>query len=327
MNPLISIIVPIYDKAQTLSASIESLLLQTYTNLEIILVDDGSEDSSLNICKKYARLDPRIKIITQRNGGVSSARNAGLKIAAGQYIGFMDGDDQVKPTMYQILIEHILEYKVQMASCSFEYAGQILAVGTGKMSAKQFLKRNIKYLSVCNKLFHRSLLEGLLFDEKLRYAEDFLFCFRAVLRADKVFAGNWPLYLYIKTERSVTNASFNTAQLTSFRVFQILQGEQEIKKDKSLYSALAMYKTYNMVGFLRNFIEKNYNKKSVINFFIRTIRANIFLYLFTSYPFLNRMFALCSVVNFKLTKKLYKFISHLKEFYEKNCYFNIFSRI
>lgn len=312
MNPLISIIVPIYNKENTLSVSVESLLAQTYTNLEIILVDDGSGDSSLNICQKYARMDSRVKIITQRNGGVSSARNAGLRIASGQYIGFMDGDDQVKSNMYQTLIGQILKYKVPMASCGFECAGQILAAGEGLMPAKQFLKRNIKYLNVWNKLFHRSLLKGLCFDEKLKYAEDFLFCFSAVLRADKVFAGSLPLYLYNKNVQSATNKSFNAAQLASLRAFRILQGKKEIQKDRSLYRALEMYKTYNMVGFLRSFIEHNYNCRTVIKFFIKNIRRNIFPYLFTPYPLLNRLFALSSAVNFNLTKKIYKVISRPK---------------
>lgn len=308
MNPLVSIIVPIYNKEETLSASIESLLAQTYTDLEIILVDDGSVDSSLSICQKYAKKDQRIKIIAKHNGGVSSARNAGLRIATGQYIGFMDGDDQVKPNMYQVLMAPILKYKVPLTSCGFECSGKVFAPATGILSAKKFLIQNIKYLNIWNKLFHRYVLEGLFFDEKLRYAEDFLFCFSAILRVDKVFTIDLPLYFYNRNAQSATNEGFNMAQLASFRVFKILQGKKEIQKDSSLYKALEMYKTYNMVGFLRSFIIHNYTNKHVIYFFVKTIRRNIAYYLLTKYPLFNRLFAIIAVLNFKLCSQIYKVI-------------------
>lgn len=95
MLPLISIIVPIYNKENIISKTIESLIAQNYGNIEILLVNDGSKDKSLEICSAWAKKDGRIKVLDKENGGVSSARNAGLKAASGEYIGFVDGDDTV----------------------------------------------------------------------------------------------------------------------------------------------------------------------------------------------------------------------------------------
>ncbi|MDO5481838.1 MAG: glycosyltransferase [Bacteroidaceae bacterium] len=104
-NPLISIIVPIYKVEEYLEECVQSLLKQTYKNLEIILVDDGSPDNCPQMCDYYAQKDKRIKVIHKKNGGLSSARNAGLDIATGEYIGFLDSDDFIAGDMYELLLE------------------------------------------------------------------------------------------------------------------------------------------------------------------------------------------------------------------------------
>ncbi|HEY8803664.1 MAG TPA: glycosyltransferase, partial [Clostridium sp.] len=102
-NPLISIIVPIYKVEVYIRNCVDSILNQTYKNLEIILVDDGSPDNCGNICEEYSSKDKRIKVIHKKNGGLSSARNAGLDIASGEYIGFIDSDDWIEGDMYESL--------------------------------------------------------------------------------------------------------------------------------------------------------------------------------------------------------------------------------
>ena len=99
-KPLISVIVPVYNVAAWLPRCVDSILAQTYENLEILLVDDGSTDGSGNICEEYAKKDTRIRVLHKENGGLSSARNAGLDAAAGAYIGFVDSDDWIAPEMY-----------------------------------------------------------------------------------------------------------------------------------------------------------------------------------------------------------------------------------
>ncbi len=111
---LISIIVPIYNVESFLSQCIESILAQSYQNLEIILVDDGSTDNSGKICEEYAQKDSRIKVIHKPNGGLVSARNAGLDIATGEYIGFVDGDDWIEPQTYQTALELLQQHQVDL---------------------------------------------------------------------------------------------------------------------------------------------------------------------------------------------------------------------
>ena len=120
-NLLVSVIVPIYNVEKYLRKCVDSILNQTYKNLEIILVDDGSPDNCGNICDEYALSDSRIRIIHKKNGGLSDARNAGLDIARGNYILFVDSDDYIDETMVEKLYEALEKEKAEMSLCSFVY--------------------------------------------------------------------------------------------------------------------------------------------------------------------------------------------------------------
>lgn len=108
-NPSISIIVPVYNIEEYLPRCIESILRQTYTNLQLVLVDDGSKDRSGALCDEYAKKDSRILVVHKENGGSSSARNRGIEVATGEYLGFVDSDDYVEPDMYGKMVTAILE--------------------------------------------------------------------------------------------------------------------------------------------------------------------------------------------------------------------------
>ena len=114
---MISIIVPIYNVAPYLSQCIESLMEQTYKDIEMILVDDGSTDNSPAICEEYKKKDPRIRVIHQENKGVVSARKEGLRAARGTYIGFVDGDDWIEPDMYACMYQKLIDQKVDIVMC------------------------------------------------------------------------------------------------------------------------------------------------------------------------------------------------------------------
>ena len=117
MSDLISVIVPVYNVEDYLDRCINSIINQTYKNLEIILVDDGSTDSSGRKCDDFALKDDRIKVLHKENGGVSSARNAGLDVATGDYIGFVDSDDTIESNMYELLFNNAIEYHTKVSSC------------------------------------------------------------------------------------------------------------------------------------------------------------------------------------------------------------------
>lgn len=118
-DKLISIIIPVYNVERYLRECIDSIIAQTYKNLEIILVDDGSSDKSGEICDEYSKKDSRIKVIYKKNGGLSDARNVALDIAKGDYIGFIDSDDYIEKDMFQILYNLAEEYNAEISSISF----------------------------------------------------------------------------------------------------------------------------------------------------------------------------------------------------------------
>lgn len=118
--PLISVIIPVYKVEKYIVKCVESILAQTYRNLEIILVDDGSPDNCPGICDEFAALDTRVRVIHKDNSGVSDARNIGLNVAKGEYIGFIDSDDWIAPNMYETLLASIIKYDADIAVCDYQ---------------------------------------------------------------------------------------------------------------------------------------------------------------------------------------------------------------
>ena len=118
MNDKISIVVPVYNMENYLERCIKSILNQTYTNLEVLLINDGSTDSSLELCYQLASIDDRIVVFDKVNGGLSDARNFGVEKASGEYIGFIDSDDDIEPRMIEVLYEMIKEHNADVSECN-----------------------------------------------------------------------------------------------------------------------------------------------------------------------------------------------------------------
>ena len=216
---LISIIVPVYNVETYLDRCMESILKQTYKQLEIILVDDGSTDSSGKKCDDYAKMDSRIKVIHKQNGGLSDARNAGLKLATGAYIGYVDSDDWIEPDMYERLYNACVENCAELAVCRYfcEYQDRTEAGGTDRivpLTRDELLKIYISghdeyviYNSVWSKLFKRELVADLVFP-KGRNSEDIMYTTRAFCRLGKAVYIDKCLYHYVlDREGSIMNAS------------------------------------------------------------------------------------------------------------------------
>ncbi|MBE5864648.1 MAG: glycosyltransferase family 2 protein [Lachnospiraceae bacterium] len=171
-TPLISVIVPVYNIMEYLPRCVESIRKQTYPNLEIILMDDGSTDGTGDLCDKLAAGDSRIRVYHKKNGGSSSARNLALKLVKGEYIGFVDSDDYISENMYQSLYEGITKYDVRVAQIGrdeIDEQGNMLPniceppKEDVLIGHREFLKELLMHrgdCSFCTKLFHRSVLEG-----------------------------------------------------------------------------------------------------------------------------------------------------------------------
>lgn len=224
---MISIIVPIYKVEKFLSKCIESILNQTYSDFELILVDDGSPDKCPEICDEYAAKDHHIVVIHQKNSGVSAARNAGLKIAKGQYIGFVDPDDFIAPDMYEKMVQAMETSEVELVVCGYDYYDEEYHVDEKRkyrvdsdevIAQKELMKRmsdmppTVRH-GVCNKLFKSSLVSEIQFIEGLHSSEDVMFLTEYIKLVNSAVIVHRPLYKNLVRKGSATHGGLNIESL------------------------------------------------------------------------------------------------------------------
>ena len=229
-KPLLSIVVPIYKVEEYLPVCIDSLVAQTYGNLEIILVDDGSPDGCGAICDAYAAKDPRIKVIHKKNGGVSSARNAGLGAVTGELIGFVDGDDFVEPDMYQRLYDYMMaDPRLDVTYCcavrypDVDHKLHMDYYPTGTVITGREMARQMLLDEICSHmwlgLFRRFCWEGIVFPEGRTY-EDLARTYLAFLNVRNVGFLLEPLYHYRMNDTSITQTVKPRKSYDIFMAFQ-----------------------------------------------------------------------------------------------------------
>lgn len=234
---MISIIVPIYNVEKYLPQCIESLVAQTYRNIEIILVDDGSPDRCPEMCGAYAEKDARIKAIHQKNCGVAAARNAGLQAARGEYVGFVDPDDWVLPEMYGAMLEAMLAAKADLAICGYAYCHEDGSVDEARkyqrkaaetLTQKEAMRRmsdippTIRHV-VWNKLFRKNLLQGITFPEDLKASEDVRFLTEYLLKTNSAIIVHEPFYFNRRRDGSATHGGLDIHSLVeSFKAHDFM---------------------------------------------------------------------------------------------------------
>lgn len=280
MENLISVIVPVYNVEDYLDRCVESIINQTYKNLEIILVDDGSTDSSGKKCDSYALKDSRIKVFHKENGGVSSARNMGIDSASGDYIGFVDGDDLLEPHMYELLVDNAEKYNVKISCCQMQTEntdGSVALIeehpsaliGQAEIVNGFFFDNFIRgfIVSPCNKIISKDIL----IDSNIRFknyalAEDFLFIFEVLTKVESVYYDSRIGYRYLHRENSAMTSKFSEKR---FDYVDAIKEIEEICKEK--YSVEVAEKAHQWVflNVLTNFramiingMQKAYRDKS-----------------------------------------------------------------
>ncbi len=222
MEDLISVIVPVYNVRQYINRCIDSIIEQTYANLEIILVDDGSTDNSGNICDEYAKKDNRIKVIHKENGGLSDARNAGIDIAKGAFISFIDSDDYVENNYIEILYNAIKKHEADIAVGAHKViydTGTILEKATGEeaiLEPKEVLKR-ILYdegidLSAWSKLYKLELFKEIRYP-KGRIFEDAATTYKLIDKSKRISIISKSIYNYVIRDDSITNKKFSPKKM------------------------------------------------------------------------------------------------------------------
>lgn len=213
-NPLISILLPVYNTSAYLPQCLDSVLAQTYTNLQVVLVDDGSKDNSLEICQDYAAKDSRVEVYHQENQGVATARNVLLSKIKGDYFLFVDSDDWIEPLMVEYLLSCAMAYKAEMVVCEMvknddtppqDYTQETLDQDS---TIKKFLLHKELSGSLCNKLVTTSLLHGIRFDNRISYGEDALFCWHVLQRVHTVLLTDRRLYHYRMNENSLSHLNW-----------------------------------------------------------------------------------------------------------------------
>lgn len=228
---MISIVIPIYNVEPYLRRCVDSVLAQTYTDLEIILVDDGSPDGCGAICDEYAAKDTRIKVIHQKNRGLSGARNAGLELATGEYVAFLDSDDYVDTTMYEKLLKVLEENDADIAECGYRWVKPDVTYdreNTGKVDIYTNLEALEKLyfgdqmfgglsIVVWNKLYRARLLDDLCFAQGLNN-EDVDFTPRALYKAGKIVKLNENLHNFFFSPNSISRSAFSLKRLDGIEV-------------------------------------------------------------------------------------------------------------
>lgn len=258
-KPLISIIVPVYNVEKYLSKCLDSILAQTFTDFEVIAVDDGSPDNCGKILDEYAQKDERIKVIHKENGGVSSARNAGLDAAQGEYIGFVDPDDTIFPDMYEHLYSEAKsgDYDIVQCGCTkVNSAGDVidhLVSGLNKeyTSTDDMLCDFFKLViinSVCNKIFSREVVCDTRFILDLHVLEDGLFVHDCLLKARRVKVTNKSCYCYLMSETSVMHSGINEKVFDNFIALDMLHNLH--KENECVLNSFKIYSAWLTLGIM-----------------------------------------------------------------------------
>lgn len=285
MRKLVSVIIPAYNIEQYIGRCLDSVLSQTYENLEIIVVDDGSSDATGRILDDYEKKDTRIKVIHKENGGVSSARNKGLDKASGDYIGFVDGDDSIDPKMYETLVNLLEDADADIAHCGYQmvfpdrvdyyYNTGKKKIQTTEEGLKDLLSGEMIEPALYNKLYKRKLFEKDRLDESLKINEDLDINYRVFKKSQKSIYYDKTLYSYMIRRNSATGS--NTMIRKNEDSFKVIQRiKNDCKEQKEIYRIVYRRYIYLLMAICRMPIEQKEYQKSKRNMLKKELKTTDF---------------------------------------------------
>jgi len=289
MYPKISIIVPVYKVEQYIHECVNSILAQSFKDFELILIDDGSPDRSGKICDEYALKDSRVKVIHKKNGGPSTARNLGIKMAKGIYLGFVDSDDMLNKYMYEKMYNEAILNNADIVACGFTEInhftgatreslapfGDEITIERNEIKKKleNYLSKNkiLGYACMWNKLYKRSYIQenNLLVNENLKIGEDLCFNLKALYSATKISAVSESLYTY----RRINSESIMIKKEEGFNLIlaarqEFLRTLKEIKISNDVYKKCLQYENFqNVSGYIELIKDVINSKKKIFNKF------------------------------------------------------------
>lgn len=309
----ISIIVPVYNVKKYLEKCVDSIINQTYKNLEIILVDDGSTDGSSLLCDELSKKDERIVVIHKKNGGLSDARNKGLEIATADLVGFIDSDDYIDNDMYEVLYNNMKNYDADLSMCGHydifpnyqdkQVIEKKIYNQNSEEAIKMVMEAKILSVTAVNKLYKKQLFADLKF-EVGKIAEDAFIMIKLLSKCQRVVATNEKKYYYIHREGSITTAKFSEK---FFNVIEAYEQNYEIieRNFPNLLDVAKMRLVWAKFYVLdRLLVDNNYQNKRKENELIHYLKENTNFILGNKYFTKGRKIAfLLLLVNRNLYKK------------------------
>ncbi len=305
----ISVVIPVYNVEKYLKQCVESVLNQTYREFELILVDDGSTDNCAKMCDEIKQNDNRVKVVHKTNGGLSSARNAGIDVAKGELITFIDSDDLVSPIYLEQLLgvykRTVCDVVVGNIATELTNLSSVISnknkIISKELALKYLLKEKIS-TSACGKLFVKSLFDNIRFPEGKIY-EDYATIPKIFGLAKQIATVDNALYYYRSNDCSITGVSFNAKRMQYFEIAQDIL--DYLKENFPKFQKLAFLRnTRYAISFYRQVAKSNYNDEQIEKFLTSYIRKNILRYLFaTKYSILSKFYGLCVALNFKFVKR------------------------
>ena len=320
-HPLITIIIPVYNTEKYIARCLDSVVKQTYKELEILVIDDGSTDSSYQICNEYALKDDRLKLIHQDNQGLSISRNNGMELATGEYIAFVDSDDWIALNMMEVMIESAMKYNQLLVDCDFiSSEAKAKQVSSPKIADEtnvcvensiDSLERIIisNSYAVWTRLYHKSLMENVSF-KKNKILEDVPFTLEILSKVTKVIHVELPLYIYYTENTSIIRSCYNLKKLNSIDMVLKLNDYRHLYNKTTI-----AYVNANIINFLcynynalfeNESLDKDYSHrkgiKELIKKNIRDTKTPIRLHILLKAPF--------KIYGFLLKLGLQRYISH-----------------
>ncbi|NTU88407.1 MAG: glycosyltransferase [Actinobacteria bacterium] len=282
MAPRISVIVPVYKVERYLDTCVQSIFAQTYTDFELILVDDGSPDCCGDLCDAYAKEDARVRVIHKENGGLSSARNVGLEICIGEYVAFVDSDDWLAPSYLERLLIGIEEPGVDISVCGYipvdeegaEVAASLNLVPkfyTPAQAIETVLYERDFDTSAHMKLYKRSLFSDMRFTEGILF-EDFDVLYRLFARCERIYYIGACLYFYRIRSGSIMTSEFSSAKLELVAIAKRILDFVDADFPE-IHSAAVYRYVVSVLATLRGLVLSNEQDKEEIQRMVSEVRA------------------------------------------------------
>lgn len=316
----VSVIVAAYNIQDYIVKCLESISNQTYKNLEVIVVDDGSSDNTGKLADEFAKNDNRFIVIHKENGGVSSARNTGIDVASGDFIGFVDGDDTIEADMYEMLVNNAIKYDADISHCGYKLVDndkETLMHGTGTIVIQDRKKGILDLMDgsliepgIWNKIFRKEIIGDTRLDESLKINEDLYFNILLFDKASKSIFEDKAKYNYIKRDNSATTSSLNNMRRVTdpLKVYEMVVDlysqdieilpyakKMQIKRNINIYNLLTLDKSPKFRRLrtqIRNYIKLNKNEVKNSNIITKKTRFMIYgiLYMRFIYDLIYKLY-------------------------------------